>query len=378
MDASPVVGVILNWLAGFASGSFYVPFKGVKKWAWEVYWLGGGVFSWIIVPWTVALILTPNLGHVLGGQSLGTLSWTFFWGAMWGLGGLTFGLTMRYLGMSLGMAVALGLTAVFGTYVPPVFDGTIGAKLGSIPGQVILIGMIVCLVGIMATAAAGLSKEREMSEEQKHKAIQEFNLGKGILLAIFSGIMSSCMAYGLASGEPISESALHYGADRIWSGFPKLIVVLAGGFTTNFIWCMYLLIKNKTLHQYISRKEQIRQDPHPGIASNTGLSKNDNISSRVPLFANYFLSALAGTIWYLQYFFYTMGETQMGKYQFSSWTLFMASIIIFSSLWGIYLKEWNDTSVLTKFLLGLGLFTLVLSTLIVGYANSLGIQIGGH
>lgn len=378
MIANPILGVFFHWLGGLASGSFYVPFKGVKKWSWEVYWLTGGFFSWIIAPWTVALIMIPHLHQVLGEQSISTLAWTFFWGVLWGFGGLTYGLTMRYLGMSLGTAIVLGLCALFGTYMPPIFDGTIGAKLSTIPGQVILIGMVVTLLGITIAASAGLSKEREMNEEQKRKSIKEFNLRKGILVAVFSGIMSSCFAYGLASGAPISVCALHYGTDKIWTGLPKLIVVMAGGFVTNFVWCLYLLLKNKTLHQYTSRVERKENSDEFKADKNAVLLQNGGSASRVPLLANYFFSALAGTVWYFQFFFYTMGETQMGKYQFSSWTLHMASIIIFGSLWGIYLKEWNSTSSLSKFLLGLALFTLVASTFIVGYGNLLGLQIGSH
>ena len=244
----------------------------------------------------------------------------------------------------------------------------------TIPGQIILIGMIFCLIGIAMAASAGISKEREMTEEQKHKSIKEFDLKKGLLVAVFSGIMSSCMSYGLSSGNPIAESAMQYGAAKMWSGFPKLIIVMAGGFVTNFIWCMYLLLKNKTLHQYSGRVERIDTTNHS--LQSSSIDHSGQIKGRrVPLFANYLFSAMAGTVWYFQYFFYTMGESQMGKYQFSSWTLHMASIIIFSSLWGIYFKEWHNTSGLTKFLLALALFTLVGSTIILGYANLLGTHI---
>lgn len=373
MNANPLLGVLFHWLGGLASGSFYVPYKDVKKWSWEVYWLAGGFFSWIFAPWIFASIMTPNLLRVLGEQSFSTLAWTFFWGLLWGFGGLTYGLTMRYLGMSLGTAIVLGFCALFGTYMPPIFDGSIGAKLQTIPGQIIFIGMVVALLGIMLAAAAGLSKEKEMDEEQKSKSIKEFNLRKGLLVAVFSGVMSSCFAYGLASGSPISDTALRYGTDKIWTGLPKLIVVMAGGFVTNFVWCMYLLLKNKTLHQYFSRTEITENDN-----KNSAPKQSSAVKSRVPLIANYLFSALAGTTWYFQFFFYTMGETQMGKYQFSSWTLHMASIIIFGSLWGIFLKEWKGTSGLSKFLLGLALITLVISTFIVGYANMLGLHLDGH
>ena len=373
MIANPILGVIFHWLGGLASGSFYVPFKAVKKWSWEVYWLLGGVFSWIIAPWILGLILVPHLTQVLGQQQFSVLAWTFFWGILWGAGGLTYGLTMRYLGLSLGTGIILGLTALFGTYIPPIFDGTIGAKLSAIPGQVILIGSVFALMGIVLTAAAGLSKEKEMNEEQKRNSIKEFNLRKGILVAIFSGVMSSCFAFGLDSANPISVTAMHYGANPIWTGLPKIIVITAGGFVTNLVWCSYLLIKNRTFGEYFGRSKSTAENKkEPRVVGKTIMALDP--SSRVPLLINYVFSALAGITWYFQFFFYTMGETQMGKYKFSSWTLHMASIIIFGSLWGIFLKEWKNTSGLSKFLLGMAIFTLVVATIIVGYGNLLGLQ----
>lgn len=378
MGANPILGVFFHWLGGLSSASFYVPYKAVKKWSWEVYWLAGGIFSWIIAPWLLALLMVPHLLQVLAVQPFSVLGWTFFWGILWGVGGLTYGLTMRYLGLSLGTAIILGLTAVFGTYIPPIFDGTIGAKLQTVAGQVILIGSIIAVMGIMISGAAGLSKEKEMSEEQKRKSIEEFDLKKGLLVAIFSGIMSSCFAFGLDSGNPIATTALHYGASEIWTGLPKIIVIVAGGFTTNFIWCLYLLLKNGTLRQYISRKEKIEKEYEFKFDKSNVVLQNGGTQNRVPLIANYLFSALAGTLWYFQFFFYTMGETQMGRYKFSSWTLHMASIIIFGSLWGIFLKEWKNTSGLSKFLLGMAISALVLATIIVGYGNLLGIQFTNH
>src|ERR1035437_3599602 len=217
---NPFLGVFFHWLGGLASGSFYVPYKGVKKWAWEVYWLVGGFFSWIICPFILASLLTNDLPGVLRQQSLGTLWWTYFFGAMWGFGGLTFGLTMRYLGMSLGMGVALGYCAAFGTLMPPIFKvfmpnipvaSSIIDIAKSTSGQVILAGVAVCLLGIGIAALAGLTKEREMPEEQKKKVIKEFNFRKGILVATFSGIMSACFAFALQAGGDIRTDSLKAG-----------------------------------------------------------------------------------------------------------------------------------------------------------------------
>ena len=182
-----------------------------------------------------------------------SLFWTYFFGVLWGLGGLTFGLTMRYLGMSLGMAMVLGYTAAFGTLVPPIFRGVFMTEVvPTLSGQVILAGIAVCLIGIAFAGAAGVAKERAMSEEQKRAAIKEFALKKGIIVATFSGVMSACFAYGLAAGDPIKAITIQHGTPTLWQGLPVLVVLLAGGFTTNFIWCLILNIRNRTGYQYFS------------------------------------------------------------------------------------------------------------------------------
>jgi L-rhamnose-H+ transport protein len=366
--------VFFHWLGGFASGSFYVAYRGVKRWAWETYWLAGGVFSWIIAPWVLALALTSDLGGVLREAPGGSMFWSYAFGALWGLGGVTFGLTMRYLGMSLGMAVALGYTAAFGTLLPPIFRGEFAEKVwGTTSGQVILVGVAVCLVGIAFAGLAGVSKEREMPEEKKREAIREFNLKRGLGVATFSGIMSSCFAYGLAAGDPIKEITVRHGTTLLWQGLPVLVVVLAGGFTTNFIGCVILNLRNGTGRQYFRSDTATPREVVTGGsgAAGTAVAVAAEKAVRAPMLANYLFCALAGTTWYMQFFFYSMGETQMGRFKFSSWTLHMASIIIFSTLWGIGLKEWSGAGRRTRILVGLSLLVLVGSTAIVGYGNYL-------
>jgi L-rhamnose-H+ transport protein len=380
-----MLGVFFHWLGGLASGSFYVPYRKVRVWAWETYWLVGGFFSWIIAPWILATFMTSDLMGVLREAPAQSLFWVYTFGVLWGLGGLTFGLTMRYLGMSLGMAVALGYTAAFGTLMPPIFRGQFATEvLGTTSGLTILAGVGICLLGIVFAGAAGISKEKEMSEEQKRASIKEFSLKKGLLVATFSGVMSACFAYGLAAGDPIKAITLRHGTSTLWQGLPVLVVLLLGGFTTNFIWCLILNIRNRTGHQYFSseasdtvptrREESILENvtdaPAEEMAELARL-KEPRLS-RAPMLSNYFFSALAGTTWYFQFFFYTMGETQMGRYKFSSWTLHMASIMIFSTLWGIALKEWKGVGIRTKVLVGLSLLVLVASTVVVGYGNYLG------
>ena len=382
---NPALGVFFHWLGGLASASFYVPYRGVKHWAWETYWLVGGFFSWIIAPWIIALVMTRDLMGVLHEAPASSLFWAYVFGVLWGLGGLTFGLTMRYLGMSLGMAMVLGYTAAFGTLMPPIFRGVFASEvLGTHSGLVILLGVAVCLLGIAVAGAAGVSKEREMSTEQKRSSIKEFDLKKGVVVATFSGVMSACFAYGLAAGDPIKAITIQHRTPVLWQGLPVLVVVLAGGFTTNFIWCLILNIRNRTGYQYfeseIRSKVPARNEEHiletatdaPAEEMAVAVAVAQEPAVRAPMLANYLLSALAGTTWYMQFFFYTMGETQMGRYKFSSWTLHMASIIIFSTLWGIALSEWKGAGSKTKLLVAFSLLVLVSSTIIVGYGNYIG------
>jgi L-rhamnose-H+ transport protein len=390
---NPFLGIIFHWLGGLASGSFYVPFKGVRKWSWEVYWMVGGFFSWIICPWVLALLLTNDVVGVLRQQSMSTLWWTYFFGALWGFGGLTFGLTMRYLGMSLGMGAALGYCAAFGTLVPPMFPGlfpkgavveTIGQIAATTSGKITLAGVAVCLIGIGIAALAGFTKEKEMPDAEKKKTIAEFSFSKGILVATFSGIMSACFSFAIVWGAPIKDVSIQAGTSEIWSGLPRYIVIMLGGFTTNLLWCLLLYFKNKTGYQFFSstlrHASPKREDeaiienaidaPSEEVVEHSSKSA-DNGSLAIPLPRNYFFSAMAGTCWYFQFFFYAMGEVKMGKYNFCSWTLHMASIIIFSTLWGVALKEWRGTSRGTHGLIAAGLAVLIGSTVIVGLANYL-------
>jgi L-rhamnose-H+ transport protein len=378
MGANPFLGVFLHWLGGLASGSFYVPYRGVKKWSWETYWLVGGFFSWIICPWTFAYFMTNDLFGVLRQQPSSTIAWTYFFGMLWGFGGLTFGLTMRYLGMSLGMGVALGYCAAFGALVPPIvksffpnltsIDESIMDIARTSSGKVTLAGVGVCLLGIGIAALAGLTKEREMPEEKKKLVIKEFNFSKGILVATFSGIMSACFSFALTAGNPISEASKLAGTAILWSGLPKLVVVMLGGFTTNFVWCVMLNFKNRSGYQYTAARVRPENDALHGPAGGRVDAQAAVLAKdlEIPVLKNYLFSALAGTCWYFQFFFYTMGETQMGRFKFASWTLHMASIIIFSTIWGWILHEWKGSSKKAHLLIAGGIATLVLSTIVIG------------
>jgi L-rhamnose-H+ transport protein len=343
---SVFLGIILHAIGGFAAGSFYIPFKKVRNWAWESYWLVGGFFSWIIMPWLIAFLTVPNLAVVLRQAPPRSIFLCYLFGLLWGVGGLTFGLSMRYLGMSLGYALSLGFCAVCGTIIPPIFKGVFADLITRPSGLTMLAGVLVCLAGIATCGWAGVSKERELSEQQRKATIKEFNFTRGLWVAIFAGVMSACMAFGIACGEPIAMLAVDSGTKSLWRNSPVFVCILAGGFTTNFIWCAFLNMKNRTSRDYLN-------------------------TAGASLLANYIFSALAGITWYLQFMFYGMGTTKMGEYDFSSWTIHMAFIIVFSNIWGLLFREWKGSSRRTHHVVLAGILVLILSTFVVGLANFL-------
>jgi L-rhamnose-H+ transport protein len=344
MVPNPFMGVFLHAIGGLAAGSFYIPFKRVKRWAWESYWMVQGVAAWVVMPTLVSIWTVPRLGHVMSGVDPGTAALVFMFGALWGIGGLTFGLSVRYLGMSLGYAVALGFCAAFGTLVPPVVKGEFLVLFADKSGLAILAGVVVCLAGIAVCGYAGVRKERELTEGEKKETVAEFSLVKGVAVAMFAGIMSACMAFAFDVGKPIADAAQEAGAEMFVNN-PIYIIAMAGGFTTNFVCCLALNIKNKSITDYV-----------------TGTAGQNAV--------NYGLASLAGMIWYLQFFFYGMGTTQLGEeFGFSSWTVHMAFIIVFSNLWGIRFKEWKGVSRATMLTVWIGIGVLILSTMVIGLGN---------
>jgi L-rhamnose-H+ transport protein len=378
MTPNPLLGVIFHWLGGLASASFYVPYRGVKRWSWEIFWLTGGLFSWLLAPWLFASVQTQDLMGVMAQVPSKIVGLCVLFGVLWGFGGLTYGLTMRYLGLSLGMAVVLGLCTVFGTLIPPIVQGDFADKLlATASGRIILLGLAVTLAGIVVVALAGARKDAALSEDAKKAVIAEFDFKKGIAVAVFSGIMSACFAFGLAAGEPIKALSAAAGTGPLWTGLPVLCLVMFGGLLTNGAWCAYLIVRNRSAGEWLGRVSApdaapAAQSSGPTQAASQEPARLSEVAvapGKPPLLANYLLCALAGTAWYFQFFFYTMGESQMGKFGFSSWTLHMASIIIFGTLWGFAFKEWKDARPQVRALVWTGVALLIIATIIIGYGN---------
>ena len=346
MAPNAFLGVLLHAIGGFAAGSFYIPFKKVTGWAWETYWLTGGLFIWVFCPILAAVLTIPELTQVYREAPPAVLVTTFLGGVGWGIGHLTFGLSLRYLGMSLGMGLALGFCTFFGALVPPLFKGTFLELFRETSGRFSLGGLGVCLGGVFFCSWAGMSKERELSNEAKQETIAEFNFSKGVWVAFFAGVMSACFAFGIELGDPLQRLAAEHGAQDINANNAPLLLILMGGGIANIIGCVWLNVHNKTSYDYIDRT--------------------------TPLLTNYVFCAIAGIVAYAEFIFFGMGETQMGKFSvFASWPIHMAFIILFSNMWGIIFHEWKGTSPRTRVLLTIGLVALVVSTMISSYGSYL-------
>lgn len=342
LTSNPLLGIIFHAIGGIAAASFYVPYKKVKRWPWEIYWLFGGIFSWLIVPFFVCLVTLGNPIKLLENIPFSVLVWPYMFGVLWGFGGLTFGLTLRYLGISLGTAVALGLTAIFGTLIPPLVDGSLSTVIKTSNGQLVLLGILIGIAGIFIIGKSGQLKEKSRT---KQTSDNEFNFKKGLVVAIISGILSACFAFGVAAGKQLTELGNEHATNPLFSNSLLFVVIMLGGLTTNSIWCIVKLLQLQSLQ----------------TIKFTAVKLN---------LMNAILCASAGTIWYFQFFFYGMGSTLMRDFEFASWSLHMSFIILFGTVWGLIFKEWNDTSKNTKVFLAAGLFILVVSTVFIGIGNS--------
>ena len=331
-----LLGLLIIAIGSFGQSSSYVPIKKVKSWAWESFWIVQGIFAWLVFPFLGALLGVPQgmgLFELLG--SGGALK-SIVYGVLWGVGGLTFGLSMRYLGVALGQSISLGTCAGFGTLLPAIFAGT---NLFRGEGLILLVGVCITLAGIAVIGYAGSLRSKNMTEEEKKAAIKDFALTKGLLVALLAGVMSACFALGLDAGAPIKEAALSNGVKPLFAGLPVILLVTYGGFLTNTAYCIQQNVKNHTGGDYFS------------------------VSGSV-LVNNLLFCALAGVLWYSQFFGLEMGKSFLADSPLLlafSWSILMSLNVTFSNVWGILLKEWKGCDRKTITVLVVGLVILVFS-----------------
>jgi L-rhamnose-H+ transport protein len=334
------IGLIIIAIGSFVQSSFYVPINKVKGWSWECFWLVQGFFGWVLFPLLGILLTIPEENNLIELWSSGGAFESTLFGILWGVGGLTFGLSTRYLGIALGQSIAFGICAAFGTLIPALFAGS---NLFAGEGLVLLTGVCITLAGISVIGYAGSLRSKNTSEEEKKAAVKDFALKKGLLVALLAGVMSACFSFGLEAGNLIKEAVLAQGVNPLYAGLPVIFLVTAGGFVTNACFCIQQNIKNKTGKEYFSVGRKV-------------------------LLNNVLFCALAGMLWYSQFFGLEMGKSFLSDSPTVlafSWSILMSLNLLFSNFWGIVLKEWKGVKKSTITVLVLGLVILISSIIIV-------------
>jgi len=340
-------GILLIALGAFSSGSFAVPFGKIKGWKWESYWMVFSLGAYILFPVTACLVFSPDFIRIIQSTPSETVLTVFLLGAVYGIGNISFGLALRYLGLSLGYALSLGLMLAIGTLIPPMIDGRLQVMMQNPGGTLLILGVMVACFGIALSAWAGILKDKHVSAAKKQESIGEFNLLKGSMAAVLVGITGSAMSLGFEQGLPISDIAAKQGVDPLFTMMPLMVVLFSGTFITTLVWCLYLGTKNNSLKNYRMAE-----------------------SSKV-LIWNYLFGLLAGLLWFSQFIVYGMGKSKMGPFTFTSWGILMALTIVFATVWGLFRNEWKGASRKVYVLMVFSLVIIIVSSFMIGISGSL-------
>jgi len=339
-----VNGVLYHAVGASGAALCYTPQKGVKGWSWQTYWLAQAFICWLVMPLVVAYLTIPQLSIVLKEAPLAAMQRSFLLGIAYGVGGTAFGIAIRYVGFSLTYAIAVGISCVLGTLLPPLVHGKLGDVLKSNGAVFLIMGVAMGAIGIALCGLAGRNKEKDIAADANNKT--GFSLAKGLPLCFLAGILSALYGFSLDQGQPIADVAAKYGAGN-FQGNVIYIFSNTGAFISTLLYCLYLHNKNKTFSQY-------------------GNANGNNLS------VNYLLSILTGLLWYGQFFFYGLGHVRMGAYKFTSWAIHMIMLVLFSSVAGLVMKEWKQCSSKTFRRLIAALLVLVIAILLLTYGNYLG------
>ena len=344
---NPFVGTGLHAIGGISASVCYTPSHQLKKWSWGTFWLVQSIFAWILMPAVIGYFTVPEFFDILSNAPSKAFWGAFLLGAAYGFGGMSFGLAIKHIGYSLTYTIAIGISAVLGTLLPLTFTGGLESYFSRPGAGIVMVGMIISIVGVMLCGWAGFKKERDINTISGQKS--SFNMSTGLILAIIAGILSGVFNISLEVGQPIADIAAQKGAGH-FEGNAKIIVSTAGCFVVNFIWFLVLGIRQKTLKEFTSKS---------GISGSVR-------------FKNTLWSALAGSLWFMQFFFYGLGHVKMGHFQFVSWALHMSMLIFFSYMVGVLMKEWKSVSKNTYLILLTALLILVASFIITGYGSYIG------
>lgn len=346
-------GTGLHAIGGIAAASCYVPQKGTPGWSYQSYWLLFCLSGWLIMPIGIAVLTVPDLAQILSEAPVDSIANTTLLGAVYGFGGMAFALSIRHIGFSLTYAIAIGISAVLGTIIPAVLDGTLIESFLRPGGLTVLAGFAGSIAGVAVCGWAGVRKDRELVSTQGAGATS-FNIRKGLSLVVIAGVLSAVFGLSLSAGNPIDEVAVRHGVTNFQSHV-KYIFAMGGAFLTNLVWWGIVHARNGTFREYIA----LPANPEPGGA----------------LSRYYFFGILSGVLWYAQFFFYGLGHIRMGGFGFMSWGIHMTMLVFFSFAIGYVFKEWQDLSRRTTGTLYFGLATLLASFAVITYGSWIGTRV---
>lgn len=347
--ANPLLGTFLHAIGALSSSACYAPQKKVNGWSWQTYWITQAAFCWFLLPILGAVLTIPHLWEVLSEAPRKAMLASYLLGMAYGIGGTAFNISIRYIGFSLTYAIAVGLSSVLGTLIPPLVRGTLVESFSKTGSGWVMAGIGIGIIGIALCGVAGRLKEINL---QAKDSKTEFSMFNGLMLSLLAGVLSAVYGFALEAGEPIADVASAHGAG-VWRGNVVYIFANTGAFVTTAIYCMYLHIKHRTLGELIELP--------------AGQEK-----ASLPL--NFGMAALTGVLWYGQFFFYNLGHVRMGEYKFTSWAIHMIMLVLFSNAVAVLFLEWKECRRSTKATIGVALAVLVLAILALTYGNYLGSQ----
>lgn len=346
IPANPLLGAAFHAVGACFAAVCYTPQKRVNGWSWQSYWLVQAAFCWFLLPLVGAWLTIPDLNAVLCEAPWQAMLLSYLLGAVYGIGGTAFGISIRYIGFSLTYAIAIGLSTVLGTILPPLVKGTLGATLSKPGAQWIIGGIVIGIIGIACTGAAGRMKERDLSATV---GLGGFSLLKGLLLSLLAGVLSAVYGFALEAGEPIADVASAHGAG-VFRGNVVYIFSNSGAFLSTALYCLWLHHKHRTLGEIVE------------LPAGT---------ERASLSMNWSMAVLTGCCWYGQFFFYNLGHVRMGDYKFTSWAIHMIMLILFSIIVGVVLHEWRGSRRATRLAVGCAFLVLVAAVWSLTYGNHL-------
>ena len=336
---SIIAGIGWHVVGAASAASFYAPIEKVKKWSWETTWAVAGLFSWILLPISVSLLLLPSFVDFYASIGSHVLLPVALFGAMWGVGNIGYGLTMRYLGMSLGIGIAIGVTLVVGTLIPPIRHGQAAMLFTTKGGLLTMAGVLVALIGVAVVSYAG-----HLKEVQTRGELREFNLKLGLLLAILCGVFSSGMSFAIDAAKPMEATALHLGVNPLYAALPSYVFIMGGGAVVNLSYCFIRLA--------VLKRISLTDD----LAQPTGT-----------LMRNGTLAATGGIMWYLQFFFYAGGAANIPQeLSYVNWMLHMSIYVLCGGLVGLALGEWAGVGSKPVRILWVGMAVIILAANLVG------------